>query len=255
MSAPATLLRDPDVLVDVASGRADRQRILREVEGRRWAQRHGVPTAATLAVDPDGGWIATRRLAEDGPPDRRYVESAWEVAERLAQLAPPNFVTPAATWRAPLRSRPVRALRLWRAGIAPARFVATRRAAFAGASLVTAHHDYHRENVLNTISRGSVTVLDWEFAGLGPRHADFLRLVVDLEPVALAGEAWFLALEHLPPAERRAAAALLRWLALRTYASEVDLPPDRVQADKVARRRLRWAAVRQWTADLAGEDA
>lgn len=245
-----SMLADPDVLVDVARSPSDRVRILREVEGRTWASSHGISTATTLAHADDGAWVATQLLVDQPGFSMAYIESAWETAERLRLLDHPRFVTGAATWRAPRRSVPRRAWRLFRAGIDPATFIRTRHAAAMLPNDTTAHHDYHRDNVLNTPAPGGVTVLDWEYTSLGPRYGDFIRLIVDIEPEQLAVAAWQHLLDQAPDDAGHLVATQLRWLSLRTLASEVDLPAHAVQPDEAARRRRRWKMAQQWTAEI-----
>ncbi len=250
MTVPASLTTDPQIIVDVAKSVADRARILREIEGRRWAVRHGIRTASTISHADDGAWLATQRLIDQPETTMAYVESAWETAERLSRLEDPGFATGAASWRAPRWSVPVRVWRLMRAGIAPTTFVQTRRAAAALPVDAMAHHDYHRANVLNTPSLGGVTVVDWEYAGPGPRHLDIIHLIVDLPSDELAEAAWRLLLEHAEPGERHLLAVQLRWVALRTWASEAHLSADDSHPFTAVRRRSRWLLAQQWADEI-----
>ena len=250
MTVPDSLTTDPHIIVDVAKSPDDRARILREIEGRAWATRHGIRTATTVAQADDGAWVATERLVNEPGNSMTYVESAWETADRLSRLDDPGFLTASATWRAPRLTVPVRAWRLVRSGIRPHTFVQTRRAAAALPDDAMAHHDYHRNNVLNTPSRGGVTVLDWEYTGPGPRHLDILQLIVDLEPEDVAEAAWLLLVDHAPVQDRHLIAVQLRWLALRTWATEAHLPSFAATPAKAARRRRRWVLAQQWADEI-----
>ncbi len=243
---------DPALLVYEARDARDVLRIRREVEGRQWAARHGIPTAETVAKDPDDRWLVSRRIREQRGESPEYVEAALELSQRIQRLPHPNFTTAGSTWRAPRRSLPVRWARLLRAGIGLQTFVATRTAYEDLACDTTLHGDYHRDNVLNTVAElGHVTAVDWEFTAVGPRHQDMVRLIVDLPDVAGACDAWDLLVESVPPADRSALAIQLRWLALRTYASEVTVAPGAVDRARCERRRARWLDAQEWAHELS----
>ena len=253
MGAPGHFLQDPQLIVYEAEEPGDVLRIRREVEGRAWAGRHGIPTAETVAKDPDDRWLVSRRVVEEPRESAQYVAAALEMSRRIETLPHPRFVTEGATWRAPRRSRPVRVARLVRAGVDLRAFTAVRRAFEALPQVVTIHNDYHRDNVLNTSAAGHVTVIDWEFTALGPRNQDMVRLIVDLQDADVARAAWRLLVESVPAAERPALAVQLRWLALRTYASEVTVPARNLDHVKSARRRARWLEAQRWAAELVAD--
>lgn len=252
MTALSRHAADDTVHVYEAENARDVRRIRREVEGRRWAASHGIPTVETLDKDPDDRWLVSRRVWDEPGEPARYVVAALEMSQRIQRLPHPHFTTPGQAWRAPRRSLAVRVARLLRAGIDLQMFATTRNAYERLACDTTLHGDYHRDNVLNTTgSLGHVTVIDWEFTAAGPRHQDMVRLVVDLRDVAVARDAWNLLVGSVRRAERPALAIQLRWLALRTYASEVTVRPSRLDAVECERRRARWLDVQDWARDLA----
>ncbi len=79
---------DPGLIVYEASTTRDVERIRREVEGRRWAARHGIPTAETVAKDPDDrGWSAGG--SGTSPASRRRTSrrrSTWRSASSACPI-------------------------------------------------------------------------------------------------------------------------------------------------------------------------
>ena len=243
---------DPSLIVYEASTARDVERIRREVEGRRWAAHHGIPTAETVAKDPDNRWLVSQRIWDEPGESPTYVTAALDMAQRIQRLPHPRFTTAGSTWRAPRRSLPVRVRRLLRAGIGLQAFVVARSAYEQLACDATLHNDYHRDNVLNTTgSLGHVTVVDWEFTAVGPRHQDMVRFIVDLRECVVARNAWNLLVDSVPPADRPALATQLRWLTLRTFASEVTVSPWLLDPAKCARRRARWLDAHEWADELS----
>ncbi|WP_183093752.1 aminoglycoside phosphotransferase family protein [Nocardioides stalactiti] len=246
-------LRDPDLVVQVARSPLDQTRIRQEFEGRRWASAHGVTTAETVAKDPADRWLVSRRVVEATGESSRYVDAAFEAALQIQDLPCPDFATTENAWRARRTSFPVRAAKMVAAGVDPRTFLATRAAFEQLPRDATVHNDFHRSNVLDTSAHGAVTVIDWELTSRGPRHQDLVMVVVDLEDAELAHAAWRTLVDLATPEERPALAVQLRWLALRTYASQVTARRiDRGRALK-HRRRLRWAAAQDWAGELATE--
>lgn len=243
---------DPDLVVYKATSARDVRRIRREAEGRRWAAEHGIPTAVTVARDPDDRWLVSRRIHDEGGEPTAYVEAAVEMSRRIQRLPHPRFATAGSSWRAPRRTMPLRVGRLLRAGIDLRAFLAARNAYDRLPRDVTLHNDYHRDNVLNTTAAaGHVTVVDWEFTAVGPRHEDMVRLVVDLCDVTVARAAWDLLVGSVPAADRPSLATQLRWLSLRTYATEVTVAPWELDEAKCERRRARWLDAQAWAGELA----
>jgi len=247
-----SFLGDPDLVVFEATGPDDVRRVRREVEGRRWAESHGIPTAEVVAKDPHDRWLVSRRVDDVPGESPAYVEAALEVSERIQSLPHPRFATPAATWRARRRSVPLRLARMLRYGIEPRAFAAARNEFVQLPSDTTAHNDFHRDNVLNTSALGHVTVIDWEMASVGPRHHDAVMLIVDIGDASLAHATWRTLVDAVAPGERASLATQLRWLALRTYASDVAVPPREREREKCEQRRTRWKEAQQWADELAG---
>lgn len=240
---------DPTVVVFAATEPGDVRRIRREVEGRLWASAHGLPTAETVAVAPDDTWMATRRLPDDPGESQDYLDAAYELARRIESTPVPRFRSAGGSWIAPRSAAVGNAVRLAAAGVSPWLFASTRAAAAQVPHTGTVHNDYHRANVLRT-GPGEVAAIDWEFTTAGPRHHDFLRLLVDVGDADLARGGLERVLRSAPRAEHGSIARQLRWLALRTYGSEVCVPAADRRPDLVERRRRRWQEAFAWTAAL-----
>lgn len=251
MKRLAPFVGDDELVIDRARSAADVQRIRREVEGRRWAARHGIPTAVIVAKDVDDRWLVSRRVVDEPGEPAAYVAAAFEMSERIQRLPHPRFLTTGNTWRAPRLGLPLRLSRMTRAGIDPRSVIAARRSFEQLPATVTVHNDYHRQNVLNTASLGHVTVIDWEYATVGPPHQDVVRLIVDIEDHAAAHEAWRTLSDCAPAADRAALATILRWLTIRTYCSEVAVSPRALDPVKCAHRRERWLQAQLWADELA----
>lgn len=253
MKRLAHFVGDDEFVIDQARGPADVRRIRREVEGRQWASRHGIPTAEIVAKDADDHWLVSRRVVDAPGEPTEYVAAALDVAERIQRLPPPRFANGSASWRAPRRTMPVRLRRMVRAGIDPRAFLRTRRAYEALPLDSTVHNDYHRHNVLNTSALGHVTVIDWEHTSLGPRHHDALRMILTIPDPVAAHAAWRMLLASVPPGHYPGLAVQLRWLALRTYAGDVIVSPHELDRAKGDHRRERWEQARRWAEDLETE--
>ncbi|NYJ01434.1 hypothetical protein HNR19_002132 [Nocardioides thalensis] len=251
MIPPARLANDDELVVDRARTAADVRRIRREVEGRLWAASHGIPTAEIVAKDDDDRWLVSRRVLDEPGEPAAYVCAAFEMSARIQALPHPRFLTAATTWRAPRLGLPLRLSRMARAGIDPRDVVAARRAFEELPATATVHNDYHRQNVLNTASVGHVTVIDWEYATIGPRHQDAVRLIVDIADHGAAHEAWRTLVDLALAADRPALATILRWMTIRTYCSEVAVSRRVLDPAKCAHRRERWLQARLWADELA----
>lgn len=231
---------DPDLVVYEYGGPGDDMRVRRELEGRRWAAEHGIPTAETVAFDPAFRWLVSRRVEDEAEESMAYVEAALEMAQRIARLPTPRFSTEGGSWQTPPRGRLRRALLLARHGIRPDAFLAARSAALGLGHSTTVHNDYNRQNVLNSVATaGHVTIVDWEFTGVGPPHHDMLRLIVDLQDPGLARSAWDLLVSTAPRSDHAALSAQFRWLAIRTLGSEVIVPRRDRNLPKTAHRKAR----------------
>ncbi|GAB4003840.1 phosphotransferase family protein [Nocardioides ultimimeridianus] len=248
LSTPEALAADPAMVVDVASLPRDRVRIAREVAGRAWAVRNGIPTAEVVAADPEARWLVSRRVDDVPGESTAYVEAALEASLRIHAAPPPDFVADTGgAWRAPRWSAPLRVARLVHAGIDPRAFVAARQAVADQEGTVTVHNDFHRGNVLHPADGGGVVVIDWELITLGPRYTDMVQLVVDITEPSLALDAWERLLDAVAGPERRAVAQLLDWLAVRTYASDLSSPRGELAPGQLDRRRARWNEARLWS--------
>lgn len=249
-AVPPEYVDDPALVVDEARSGRDVLRIRREVAGRQWAVRHGIPTAETVAHHPQWQWLVSRRAADDPGEPWPYVVAALEVAHRIQTLPYPLFATAGPMWRAPRRSVPLRVAKMLRAGVDLRAFAAARTAFDELPHDATVHNDFHRKNVLNSGPPGDVTLVDWELISLGPRHQDFIMLVVDLHEPEVARAAWRMLVDSVPASEHAGLATQLRWLTLRTYASEITAAASGSDPLKTERRRVRWLQARDWASEL-----
>lgn len=244
----AAFLHDPEVVVHEATSRTDRDRIRREVEGRRWATKHGIPTAETVAVGPDDAWIVSRRLVDRPGESLPYLEAALEASFRIQRAPAPEMQLSSDAWSAPRSAAVGNAVRLAAAGVMPWEFVRTRATAEAVPSTVTIHNDFHRNNVLRAAD-DAVAVIDWELLSPGPIHRDFLLLLVGVRDDALARQGWEMLRAATPRAEHAALAQQLPWLALRCYAIEI-CEADYRRPTELAHHRRRWGQARAWAAEV-----
>lgn len=249
MAMPAALRAahlDSGFVLDQAVDRRGRARIRAEVEGRAWARRHAIPTAEIVAHDPHWSWLISRRVAEEPETSMAYLEAAFDASLRIQSAVEPCSRKHTA-WRAPRWTAPIRVGRMLAAGIDPKGFVEARRAASRLPHDAPTHNDFHRGNVLNHVHEtGQVAIIDWELMTTGPRHHDMVQLIVDLADSTAAKAAWDLLVSQTSPWEHDALAVQLRWLAIRTYASDVCGPRDDRDADKLRRRRARLREVETW---------
>lgn len=241
---------DASLIVDEARTPADRARILREVEGRRWAVSHGIPTAETVAFEPSGGWLISRRLVDRPGTCLPYLEAALAVALRIQRAPLPRRPPTVDPWKAPRSAAVGNAVRLLAAGVSPREYVATRSAAQRLPATATVHNDFHRSNVLDQGERG-VAVIDWEFLSAGPPHRDFLQLLVNVRYDHLAQAGWEMLLRATGTGDHATIARQFPWLALRTYASQLGAPEVDRDPELLAHNRRRWRQAREWASWIA----
>ncbi len=244
---PVLRLTAGKVIVDLAQDPRGHHLNLLELNGRRWAEREGLPTAPLLAGDLEaGGWLVGALVPLVPATGAQYVAEALEVAARLARCAPAGGGPVATSWRAPRRTLPLRVLRLVAAGIRPLEFAAVRSAASRLPRAAVAHNDYTFRNVLLDAD-GGVRLVDWEYLGAGPCYGDELRLWTTLKDPADRA----LVLEHLlrplSPRTRADVGLLALWLALRLHAENAAAP--RVEQNALDRRHA--AAMVQEARQLA----
>lgn len=237
------------VIVDVARDATGRHLNGLEVFGRRWAASHGLPTARLHAADPHGAWLVGEFVASGEPGGPDYVAAALEVARGMAALPAPRGGPAPVTWRASRRTLPVRVARLVAAGLPLQRWRAARAAALALPDEVTAHGDYYFRNVLWAGADEGVRLVDWEYLGRAPRHADPLRLWSCMKAEADRNLLVEELLRVAPAGERRPIGLLAHWLGLRLFAENVSAPrahrnPEDARHARVMMREGRDLAVR-----------
>lgn len=219
---------------------ASRDRIRAEQVRLRWAAAAGVPVPRVLAMAPDAAWLVVERVADDERYGPAYVRAAVEAARRVAAAGPPPAEAGAARSRRGRRTDLL--LRVARAALSPLpvrEFRALRSAAAAltaSREQVTSHGDFHIGNVLSS-GGVAVTVVDFEFLGVGHPADDLMSLWVDLEDEA--DRALLLELACATVGAPRADILLMaHWLALRHLAELVTGVPLRKRDRPEVRRAV-----------------
>jgi hypothetical protein len=218
---PVTRLGAGQVVLELADSDDGRTRLRRELWGRAWAVRAGLPTAAVHGAAPDGSWL----IGEWVPPapigSPQYLDRAVETAAAIAAAEPPPVGHGSSVWRSPRRAALVRTARALAGRMPMRQWWAARAAARAVPQVPTCHGDFYHRNVLWRPEQDQVCVVDWEYLGAGPRHGDLLRLWTVL-PHRRDRDAL---LERIfagaPPAQHREIATLALWLALRLLGENV----------------------------------
>jgi aminoglycoside phosphotransferase (APT) family kinase protein len=132
----------------------------------------------------------------------------------------------------------VRLSRIVRSPLSPLEFSRARAAAAALPRDSLAHGDFVLHNILFDASRGTVTVIDWEFLRYAPAHFDLLLLW----PRLAAADDRDAVMEAVlsTTQDRRAAGVLHHWLSVRLLADLVTKtsPRDwaRGRIDEAVRR-------------------
>jgi len=243
-----------DVIVVRAASTEERRRNRLEVYGRRWAAAQGVPVPRVLDHSPDGGLLVSEHVCARPAEGAEYIEAALDVGARIAAGSPPRLPEATTSWRNPnRRATAQRALKLLAAGISPATFVQARRAASELPSDTPSHRDFHVHNVLLTDVRSvhdapPVSVIDFEYLGFAPRHADAIRLITTVGSPVDAEHGVDLLLRRTPRPEWPALAVQLHWLGLRQFAELVTA--DDEPASERDRARKRWHQARRWVREI-----
>jgi aminoglycoside phosphotransferase (APT) family kinase protein len=229
---PVARLGAGRVVLEMALNDDGRARIRRELWGRAWAARAGLPTAAVHGADGDGSWLLAEWVEPAPAAGARYLERALAMASALALAEPPPSAPGASVWRSPRRAALVRTGRAL-AGRMPLRlWWAARRAARALPVVPIAHGDYYHRNVLWRPERDEVCIVDWEYLGPGPRHGDALRLWTVLPTRADRDALLARLFAAAPVAQHREIALLALWLSLRLLGENIKSPrADRNDAD------------------------
>jgi aminoglycoside phosphotransferase len=227
--------------VYLAGDRAGRERVALEAARLRWAAEQGLPVPPLVSWSEDGAWVVTVRVPDDPPIGSAYVRAAVEAARRLSELPPPppEILAGTPSRRAPARGRLRRAARLAAGGIDPREFSRVRALALSLPADRLAHGDYQIGNVLHDREAGAVHLTDFEFLGPAPAGTDVLLLWQTLDRDADRDEALESLLEGTGPQERERLAILHRWIALRTLAEALVLPPGEPEREGIGEcRRL-----------------
>lgn len=229
-----------------------RRRNRLEVHGRAWAEQHGIRVPRIVAHDPDGAWLVSEDAAGGDPTGHEFVDAALDVADRIAAADPLTSAEAPSSWRASRRGTARRAARIWRAGITPYRFVDERRQAQALPPEVPVHGDLYEGNVLYT-GHGPATIIDWEHAGRGPRHADAIRLITTVRRSEDAEYGLERLLREAPRSSWPSITVQVRWLSLRHYVDHfAGGSDDPLPAAEVDGARRRWQRAVEWADDIDG---
>lgn len=209
-----------DCAIHIAHDDRTRGRIRDEADRLGWAARNGIPVPAV--VEQRGDWLATTRAVNDGVTSgRAYVEAAIGAAGAIAAAVeePPSLRAPLAAHGGGRWAGVVRLSRIVRSPLSPPEFRGARAAAATLPRDTLAHGDYVLHNILFDTSKGSVTIIDWEFLTRAPAHQDLLMLWPRLEEA----DDRALVLEEVERTtkDRRAAGVLHHWLAVRLLADLV----------------------------------
>lgn len=233
---PLRSYRGDGVVLTVAVTQEGNDRILVEIEGRAWAQRHGIAVPTVRDRHPTGHWFVADLVETAQPRGAAYVNAALDVADRISQLEPPQLPVMAATWRGERRTLLVRLARAVPAGLPMRQFLGSRRAAAALTDSACSHGDFYPRNVL--AAPDGVVLVDFEYVGSAPRYTDHLRLWSTLRDPADREAVWQRLLAG-GPHHREHIETLARWLALRLLAENLSAPaPQRDPEDLAHARRL-----------------
>lgn len=243
-----------DVIVVRAEDADDQRRNRLEVYGRRWAAEQGVPVPRIIDHKPDGSLLVSEHVRSRPAEGTEYIEAALDIAARITAASPPKLPEATTSWRNPNRRATVqRGLELLVAGISPATFLHARRAAADLPPDSPSHRDFHVHNVLLTEARPGVedpiiSVIDFEYLGFAPRHADAIRLITTVGSHVDAAHGLDLLLRGTARHGWPAFAVQLRWLGLRQLAELVTA--DDVPATERARAQERWLLSRRWVREI-----
>ncbi|WP_338748871.1 phosphotransferase [Janibacter alittae] len=227
-----------------------RRRNRLEVQGRAWADRHGIRVPSILSHDPAGAWLVSEDVTSLPQQGRGFVEAGLEIARRVAAATPMVSSESTSGWRAPARGRVLRAGQLWRAGISPAQFMRERGAAHDLPVDTAVHGDLYDSNVL-LVDQHSATIIDWEHAGVGPRFSDEIRFATTLARDEDAGYAIECILGRARTSDLYSIATQLRWLSLRHYADQLTAEPLVVSRERKDAVRRRWLEAARWADEIA----
>jgi Phosphotransferase enzyme family len=219
-----------DCAIHIAYDEVTRSRIVEEAARLRWAARQGIPVPEVRDSRPE--WLVTQRAVDDGATGgRRYVEAAVAAAQAISRAAepPPSVRGPLPSHGGGRWAGMVRLGRILRSPLSPTEFRRARAAAAALPQQALAHGDFVLHNILFDGSRGSVTVIDWEFLRYAPAHYDLLLLWPRLaaeEDRAVVMEAVLSTTQ-----DRRSVGVLHHWLSIRLLADLVTKTPPRAWAE------------------------
>jgi aminoglycoside phosphotransferase len=231
----AWIATTPDHVIYLVRGAATRRRVDLEERRRRWAESQGLPQPPVVARGEDH--LVVRRLPQDPPVGRQYLELAVDLADRIASASVPDELLEASTdRRASRRGIGRRLARLVRSGLPLREFKQAQRAAFALEATALAHGDFHPGNLLYSSAERRLVAIDWEYLGPAPPHSDLLTLWVHLPQPA--DRAWLV--EHVlaAGADPRAVAVQQRWYVYRHLGDLVAGTPV-AGWDRAAIRRAR----------------
>jgi hypothetical protein len=245
--APYRVGETPTHHVYVPLDAAGRAHIRREARRLAWAADQGIPVAPIEDADPEGRWLALRRVPRDPPRGPVFVEAATRAARAVARAEPPpgSVLEGSQTRRAPRWGLPLRALRLVLAGISLPEFGRARRRAARRRADTLAHGDFQANNLLFDAERGRVHLTDFEYLGWAPGGTDLLHLWCTLERPEDRRAILGAVLEDAGPEDRRRLADLHHWIAIRTLAEHVSGPAGQRDPVRLEEARRQAAEARR----------
>lgn len=211
------------------------ERLERERTRLIWARSAGVPTPEI--VEDSKAMFVTRRSPVDPPAGTRYIELAIDAAMTITAAEPPPLSKLSGRRGASKFTLPIRGARAIVGGLDPRRFTSAKRAVSLLPRDALSHGDFHPNNVLFDSRAERVMVIDWSYLGFQPRWTDLVyfwtRLPDPEDRDLLAKRLIDLADDH------RHLGALLRWIAIRSYAEMVtDEAWRKRDRDKLEQGRL-----------------
>ena len=242
-----------EVVVHVASSAPADAQLRREAATRVWARAAGVAVPdGDLVEGPDGqgcSLVSVRAPSDPGTgPGYALAAAHAALAVQTAAGAPPAG---SRTWRAPRRTRPLRAVR---GALSPLRLREARALRDAVARLPAdgwAHGDFRTYNVLYDSRTQLVQVVDWEYAGRAWRGSDLLALWACVEDPDVAGVLLDAVLTQHGPARAPEVGLVLLWSCVRMLAEQTTGTPLRSRdRDRVARVDARVSRARVLAAEL-----
>ena len=212
----------PGYAVYLAGDDAGRQRLPLEERRVRWAASQGIPVPEVVELGE--GWLISRRVPRGDQVGPRFVEAVTAAAHLVATAGPPppEVLAGGRARRAPRHTIALRLARMAASPLSVRLFMDSRRVAAGLAADTLAHGDFIPSNLPFDEERGRVHLVDWEMLGYAPAHTDLLTLWPHLARAEDRQALLETALRR--SGDRRALAALHRWLTVRALADLTNAP-------------------------------